>query len=177
MAVVDDIAGLARILAQSRVIAVVGLSPNWYRPSYFAAKYMQEHGYRVIPVNPRYPEILGEKCYPSVREVPEKIDIVDVFRKSADVLPIAEDLGVARVDRDHAVAVLLHVLGREVARPVPLGRQADHRDRARAAQDAAEGGGVVGHRKARHGEHVNRCAVAKREAAARPTACGRYAPV
>jgi predicted CoA-binding protein len=45
------------------VIAVVGLSADWYRPSYFAAKYMQEHGYRVIPVNPKYPEILGEKCY------------------------------------------------------------------------------------------------------------------
>ena len=60
MAIVDDIAGLRRILAQSRTIAVVGLSANWYRPSYFAAKYMQEHGYRVIPVNPNYAEVLGE---------------------------------------------------------------------------------------------------------------------
>jgi predicted CoA-binding protein len=87
----DDINTLRRILRESKVIAVVGLSADWFRPSYFAAKYMQEHGYRVIPVNPRYPEILGEKCYASVREVPEKIDIVDVFRKSADVPPIAED--------------------------------------------------------------------------------------
>jgi predicted CoA-binding protein len=87
----DDINTLRRILRESKVIAVVGLSADWFRPSYFAAKYMQEHGYRVIPVNPRYPEILGEKCYASVREVPEKIDIVDVFRKSADVMPIAED--------------------------------------------------------------------------------------
>ena len=87
----DDINTLRRILRESKVIAVVGLSADWFRPSYFAAKYMQEHGYRVIPVNPRYKEILGEKCYPSVREVPEKIDIVDVFRKSADVMPIAED--------------------------------------------------------------------------------------
>jgi predicted CoA-binding protein len=73
------------------VIAVVGLSADWFRPSYFAAKYMQEHGYRVIPVKPKYAAILGEKCYASLREVPEKIDLVDVFRKSADVMPIAED--------------------------------------------------------------------------------------
>ena len=87
----DDINTLRRILRQSRIIAVVGLSADWYRPSYFAAKYMQEHGYRVIPVNPKYPEILGEKCYRSLRDVPEKIDIVDVFRKTEDVPPIAED--------------------------------------------------------------------------------------
>ena len=87
----DDINSLRRILRESRTIAVVGLSADWFRPSYFAAKYMQEHGYRVIPVNPRYAEILGEKCYASLREVPEKIDIVDVFRKSRDVMPIAED--------------------------------------------------------------------------------------
>ena len=87
----DDINTLRRILRESRVIAVVGLSADWYRPSYFAAKYMQEHGYRVIPVNPKYPQILGEKCYRSLRDIPEKVDIVDVFRKTADVLPIAED--------------------------------------------------------------------------------------
>jgi predicted CoA-binding protein len=87
----DDINTLRRILRESRTIAVVGLSADWYRPSYFAAKYMQEHGYRVIPVNPKYPEILGEKCYRSLRDVPEKIDIVDVFRKTEDVTPIAED--------------------------------------------------------------------------------------
>jgi uncharacterized protein len=87
----DDINTLRRILRESRTIAVVGLSADWFRPSYFAAKYMQEHGYRIIPVNPRYPEILGEKCYASLREVPEKVDIVDVFRKAPDVPPIAED--------------------------------------------------------------------------------------
>ena len=87
----DDINTLRRILRESKTIAVVGLSADWYRPSFFAAKYMQEHGYRVIPVNPKYPEILGEKCYRSVREVPVKIDIVDIFRKTEDVMPIAED--------------------------------------------------------------------------------------
>ena len=87
----DDINTLRRILRESRVIAVVGLSADWYRPSYFAAKYMQEHGYRVVPVNPKYGEILGEKCYRSVRDVPVKIDIVDVFRRTEDVMPAAED--------------------------------------------------------------------------------------
>jgi predicted CoA-binding protein len=87
----NDINTLRRILRQSRVIAVVGLSADWFRPSFFAAKYLQEHGYRVIPVNPRYAEILGEKCHASLREVPEKVDIVDVFRRSEDVMPVAED--------------------------------------------------------------------------------------
>jgi hypothetical protein len=87
----DDINTLRRILKDSRVIAVVGLSADWYRPSYFAAKYMQEHGYRVIPVNPKYDAILGEKCYRSVRDIPERVDVVDVFRKTEDVMPIAED--------------------------------------------------------------------------------------
>jgi len=59
---VDDIPGLRRILKTSKVIAVVGLSADWFRPSYFAAKYMIEHGYTVIPVNPRYDSILGQKC-------------------------------------------------------------------------------------------------------------------
>jgi predicted CoA-binding protein len=87
----DDINTLRRILRENKVIAVVGLSADWYRPSFFAAKYMQEHGYRVIPVNPKYPEILGEKCYRSLRDIPEKVGIVDVFRKTQDVPPVAED--------------------------------------------------------------------------------------
>ncbi len=87
----DDINALRRILSQNRVIAVVGLSADWFRPSYFAAKYMQEHGYTVIPVNPRYAEVLGQKCYPSLRDIPGKVDIVDCFRKTADIPPIAEE--------------------------------------------------------------------------------------
>ena len=86
-----DINTLRRILKTGRVIAVVGLSADWFRPSYFAAKYMLEHGYRIIPVNPRYAEILGQKCYPSLRDIAEKVDLVDVFRKTGDVPPIAND--------------------------------------------------------------------------------------
>lgn len=87
----DDIHTLRRILSQNRVIAVVGLSADWFRPSYFAAKYMLEHGYTVIPVNPRYPEVLGRKCYGSLREIPGKVDMVDCFRRTEDIPPIAED--------------------------------------------------------------------------------------
>jgi predicted CoA-binding protein len=90
MAIVDDIAGLRRILAQTRTLAVVGLSAQWYRPSYFAAKYMQDHGYRIIPVNPRYDEVLGERCYPDVRAIPEPVDLVDCFRRAEDIPPIAD---------------------------------------------------------------------------------------
>jgi predicted CoA-binding protein len=87
----EDINTLRRILKQARTIAIVGLSANWWRPSFFAAKYMQDHGYRVIPVNPSYPEILGEKCYASLRDIPERVDIVDCFRKSEEIAPIAEE--------------------------------------------------------------------------------------
>jgi predicted CoA-binding protein len=87
----DDINTLRRILRESRVLAVVGLSADWYRPSYFAAKYMQEHGYRIIPVNPKYESILGERCYKSLRDIPDRVDLVDIFRKTQDVMPIAEE--------------------------------------------------------------------------------------
>ncbi|HTN27348.1 MAG TPA: CoA-binding protein [Burkholderiales bacterium] len=89
----EDINTLRKILRENRVIAIVGLSADWFRPSNFAAKYLQEHGYRIIPVNPRYAgqAILGEPCYASVRDIPEPVQVVDVFRKTADVPPIADD--------------------------------------------------------------------------------------
>jgi len=85
---------LRRILGSCRTLAVVGLSPQWHRPSFFAAKYMQEHGYRIVPINPAAPEILGQRSYPSVSAAAaagEKIDMVDCFRRSADIPPIAEE--------------------------------------------------------------------------------------
>lgn len=88
---IDDIAGLRRILMKNRTIAVVGLSAHWYRPSYFAAKYMLEHGYTVIPVNPAYTEVLGQACYPSLREVPQPVDIVDCFRRPGEIPAIVGD--------------------------------------------------------------------------------------
>lgn len=87
----SDINTLRRVLRESRTLAIVGLSADWFRPSNFAAKYMQAQGYRIIPVNPKYTEILGEKCYPSLAAIPEPVDLVDVFRKPADTLAIAAE--------------------------------------------------------------------------------------
>ena len=87
----DDIQTLRRILRETKTIAVVGLSAHWYRPSYFAAKYMMDHGYRIIPVNPAYDEVLGQKCYKSLRDIPEPVDMVDCFRRAQEIVPLAQD--------------------------------------------------------------------------------------
>mgnify|MGYP002629616257 FL=1 len=90
----DDFTTLRRILTDQRTIAVVGLSADWHRPSYFASKYMQAHGYRIVPVNPRYAgsgqTILGETCYGALADIPFPVQMVDVFRRTEEVLPIAE---------------------------------------------------------------------------------------
>ena len=80
---------LRRILKNCKTIAVVGLSPEWHRPSHFVAKYMQEQGYHIIPVNPKHESILGERCYARLEDIPEPVDMVDVFRRPEDVPPIA----------------------------------------------------------------------------------------
>ncbi len=89
----NTIEQLRQVLNKNRTIAVVGLSAEWHRPSFFAAKYMQEHGYRIVPVNPRYAksstEILGQRCYAELTDIPFAVDMVDVFRRTEDVLPIA----------------------------------------------------------------------------------------
>ena len=82
---------IEEILKQSRTVAVVGLSPRPDRDSNEVARYLQENGYRVIPVNPNAQEILGERCYPSLAAVPGQVDIVDIFRRSEDVPPIVEE--------------------------------------------------------------------------------------
>ena len=87
----QDPLAIQRVLHSSKTIAVVGLSNNPLRASYFVGYYLKRHGYRVIPVNPRETAILGETCYPSLLDVPEPVDIVDVFR-APDALPgIARD--------------------------------------------------------------------------------------
>lgn len=98
----DTISTLRDILGRCRTLAVVGLSPQWHRPSYFAAKYMQAHGYRIVPVNPLVAAdggaILGERCFASVTEAAQAIkaqgghiDMVDCFRKSEDIPPLADE--------------------------------------------------------------------------------------
>jgi predicted CoA-binding protein len=79
------------ILNFSRVVAVVGLSPKPDRPSYKVASYLKEQGYKIIPVNPAEKEILGELCYPDLASIPESVDVVDIFRRSEEVLPIVEE--------------------------------------------------------------------------------------
>jgi len=113
----DDLATLTRILSICRTVAVVGLSAEWHRPSFFVAKYLQQHGWRVLPVNPRHAgrQILGETVYPDLDAIPVSItiDMVDVFRRTEDVLPVAEaalrrvglkclwqQIGVANTDAD-----------------------------------------------------------------------------
>ncbi len=80
-----------RILEEAKTIAVVGLSPKAERPSYGVAKYLQQQGYRIIPVNPTVDEVLGERAYPDLKAVPEKIDVVDIFRRSEDVPPVVDE--------------------------------------------------------------------------------------
>ncbi len=80
-----------RILRSYRTIAMVGLSANPFRPSHFAAIYMLSEGYNVIPVNPREQEILGRRCYPSLRDIPEPVEVVDIFREPKAVPPIVEE--------------------------------------------------------------------------------------
>ncbi|OGP76858.1 MAG: CoA-binding protein [Deltaproteobacteria bacterium RBG_16_64_85] len=80
-----------RILSEAKTVAVVGLSDKPERPSHAVARYLQEKGYRVIPVNPFLAEVLREKAYQSLSDIPVRVDLVDVFRKSEAVPPIAEE--------------------------------------------------------------------------------------
>jgi uncharacterized protein len=81
---INDTEVINRILKETKTIAVVGLSSNRYRPSYRVSSYLQNHGYRIIPVNPSETEVLGERAYPTLADVPDKIDLVDIFRRSED---------------------------------------------------------------------------------------------
>ncbi len=82
---------MKQLLQETKTIAVVGLSNKPDRPSYGVAKYMQAHGYKIIPVNPTCSEILGETCYPDLSSIPVPVDMVNVFRKSEDCLEVAQE--------------------------------------------------------------------------------------
>jgi len=82
---------IEKILTSARTIAIVGLSPDPGRPSHGVARYLQRAGYRIIPVNPKVAEVLGERAYPGLRQVPQPVDVVDVFRRSEFVGPIVDD--------------------------------------------------------------------------------------
>ena len=87
---VEDEAAITELLASAKTIAVVGLSSKSFRPSYGVARYLQFSGYRVIPVNPNESEVLGEKSYARIEDIPEKIDVVDIFRRSELVPEIVD---------------------------------------------------------------------------------------
>ena len=82
-------------LRESKTIAVVGMSPRPNRPSHYVAKYLMEQGYKVIPVNPAVEEVLSMKSYPDIVSIPERVDMVDIFRRSSQVPPVVEDAIVA----------------------------------------------------------------------------------
>jgi predicted CoA-binding protein len=84
-------AGYLDIFREARTIAVVGLSPNPERPSHRVARYLQEQGYRIIPVNPTVDSVLGEKSHACVADVPPPVDVVDIFRRSEDVPPVVDE--------------------------------------------------------------------------------------
>lgn len=88
--IVDDDAGIRDIFKTVKTVAVVGCSPN-PGPKNYVPTYLREEGYRIIPVNPLYEEVLGEKCYPTLKDIPEKVDMVECFRPSRDIPPIAEE--------------------------------------------------------------------------------------
>jgi predicted CoA-binding protein len=85
-----DINTLRRILTDYKRVAIVGLSADWSRPSNFVGKYLIEHGFEVIPVNPKYDEILGQKCYPDLAAIPTPVDIVDLFQRAERVPPFVD---------------------------------------------------------------------------------------
>ena len=85
-----DIKDLRRILNDYKRVAIVGLSADWSRPSNFAAKYLIDHGFEVTPVNPKYDEILGQKCYPDLESIPTPIDIVDLFQRVDRIPPFVD---------------------------------------------------------------------------------------
>jgi predicted CoA-binding protein len=87
----EKVKKIRRILKESETIAIVGLSPKTQRPSHQVARYLMEAGYTIIPVNPGQEAILGLPCYPNLRTIPTRVDLVDIFRRPEEVLPIVED--------------------------------------------------------------------------------------
>jgi uncharacterized protein len=116
-----DPADTLQILRNFRTFAVVGLSPKPHRDSHIVARFLQEHGYRVIPVHPGVEQILGEKCYASLRDIPEKVEVVDIFRRSEAVPPVVED----------AIAIGAAVIWMQLG---VIHEQAAHRARLRGIQ-------------------------------------------
>ena len=120
-------ATIEEILTRSKVIAVVGLSDREERPSHSVAKYLQSQGYRIIPVNPRLEgPVLGEQPYPDLESVPEHVDLVDIFRRAADVPPVVESAIVVGASAVWMQLGIIHEEAAERAREAGLDVVMDH---------------------------------------------------
>src|SRR4051812_13876364 len=117
---------ITELLNNAKTIAVVGLSPSPLRPSYGVAAYLQSQGYRIIPVNPEINGALGEKAYPSLRDVPDKIDIVDIFRRPENVPPVVEDAIALMIPAIWMQETVVHEEAAEKARQAGLFVVMDH---------------------------------------------------
>jgi predicted CoA-binding protein len=135
--IVISIDPIGDILRETKAIAVVGLSSNPARPSFSVAQYLQSAGYRIIPVNPNEREVLGEKAYARLEEVPETIDLVDVFRRSENVPPVA----------DAAIAIRANVLWLQLGIENAAASAAAHAAGLSVVEDACL---LVEHKKRRH---------------------------
>jgi predicted CoA-binding protein len=111
---------IATILRTATTVAVVGISHKEQRDSHMVAKYLKEHGYKMIPVNPKYREVLGEPCYPTLRDVPEHIDIVDIFRNIEAIPGVVDDAVAAGADCVWMQLGLVHHEAAEKARAAGL---------------------------------------------------------
>jgi uncharacterized protein len=111
---------ISELLKTAKTVAVVGLSSSPLRPSYGVAAYLQSHGFRIIPVNPNIKGALGEKAYASLSDVPEKIDIVDIFRRSENVPPVVEQAIALKVPAIWMQETVVHDEAAEKARQAGL---------------------------------------------------------
>lgn len=95
--VYQDPATIQKLLAESKTVAIYGLSTDTQKASYFVASYLKSQGYRIIPINPNATEILGEKCYPTITAIPDKIDILNIFRRASEVPPLIDEAIARRI--------------------------------------------------------------------------------
>jgi predicted CoA-binding protein len=111
---------ITTILRQAKTVAVVGISDNEARDSHKVAKYLKEHGFRIIPVNPKCREVLGETCYPELKDVPEHIDVVDIFRNLEAIPGIVDEAIAVKADVVWMQLGLSHAEAAEAARAAGL---------------------------------------------------------
>ncbi len=119
-AIYQDPATIQRILGESKTVGIYGLSADTQKASYFVASYLQSHGYRIIPINPNATEILGEKCYPTISSVPEKLDVLDIFRRASEVPPLIDEAITRKIPVIWLQLRIIHLPSAEKARAAGL---------------------------------------------------------